>query len=274
MSTIDDGAVEQRVVLVGGRTVRVLLRGSGPLLLMINGIGGHIDMWEPLARELSRTRRLVLFDAPGAGMSAPLSKPMRMQGLAGVVLQLLDALKIQQLDVLGYSWGGALAQQLAHEHPDRVRRLILVSTLPGVGGRPPKFRVAAAMLSPARFRSPAQSRSYASRIYGGDYRQAAGRRARELPRSWNSHPPTMLGYGQQLFALSGWSSLPWLHRIAQRTLIICGDDDPLVPRLNAHILARLIPQSELHLVPRAGHLWLLDHAPLGAALVEQFLTDP
>lgn len=269
----EEGHAERDLVLVpGGQTIRVRVQGRGPLLLMINGLGAHVDMWEPLARELSQTRRLVLFDAPGVGMSPPLPKPMRMSGLAGLVVQLLDALDIASVDVLGYSWGGALAQQLAHDHPKRVRRLVVVATLPGVGGQPPKFRVAAAMLSPDRYRSPERSKELAATIYGGDYR-TDGRLPRELPGSWNARPPSVLGYGQQLFAIAGWSSVPWLGRLTQPTLIISGDDDPLVPRLNARILARLIPRSELQLVPRAGHLWLLDYAPQSAALIERFLAE-
>jgi pimeloyl-ACP methyl ester carboxylesterase len=270
-----DGDVERHLLLVpGGATVRVQLLGQGPFLLMINGIGGHIDMWEPLARELSRTHRLVLFDAPGAGMSPPLPKLMRLPGLAGVVVQLLDALDIAETDVLGYSWGGALAQQLAHDHPERVRRLVLVASIPGLGGRPPRPRVVAAMLSPDRYQSPERSKQLTATIYGGDYRLVEGRTPRELAGSWHAHPPSARGYSQQLFAISGWSSLPWLHRMAPRTLIISGEDDPLVPRLNARMLARLIPRSELHLVPGAGHLWALDHAAQSAALIEGFLTGP
>jgi poly(3-hydroxyalkanoate) depolymerase len=267
-------ALEEHLITVPGeRAVRVQLRGRGPLLLMVNGIGAHIDMWEPLAVELSRTRRLVLFDAPGVGKSLAPARPMRMSGISELVVQLLDALEIKRVDVLGYSWGGALAQQLAHDHPDRVHRLILVATLPGVGGWPPKLRVAAAMLSPARYRSSARGRELAAEIYGGDYRLVAGRAPRKLPHAWHANPPTVRGYGLQLYAISGWSSIPWLHRIRSSTLIITGTEDPLVPRLNARILARLIPRSELHVIPRAGHLWLLDYPVQGAELVERFLSQ-
>lgn len=275
MKPAPDRDVDRHVVVEpDGGTVRVAIRGQGPLLLMINGLGAHIDTWAPLTRELARTRRLIQFDAPGAGQSPPLPRPMRMSGLAGIVVKLLDELEIAEIDVLGYSWGGALAQQLAHDHPDRVRRLILVSTLPGAGGRPPALRVAAAMLSPERYRSPEHSKRLAATIYGGDYRAVDGQPPRKLPATWYAHPPSLKGYGQQLFAITGWSSISWLRRITAPTLILSGEDDPLVPSLNPRILARLIRRSEVHLIPGGGHLWLLDHAPQGAALIERFLAEP
>ena len=263
---------EHRVVMApGGNTLRVVLRGQGPPLLMINGIGGHIDMWGPVAELLARTHRLVLFDAPGAGASSPTRKPLRMSGLASMVVQLLDALDIQRVDLLGYSWGGALAQQFAHDWPDRVGQMILVATLPGVGSRPPKLRVVAAMLKPDRYRSSERSRLLAATLYGGDYRSIAGRPSRSLPSAWHDHPPTARGYAQQLYAILGWSSLPWLRRITQPTLIISGGEDPLVPRVNARMLACLIPRAELKLISEGGHLWLLDHPVQSVELIERFL---
>jgi pimeloyl-ACP methyl ester carboxylesterase len=238
---------------------------------MINGIGGHIEMWGSLADELARSRRLVLFDAPGAGASLPRTRWSRMPGLAAVVVAIMDALDIPVADVLGYSWGGTLAQQLAHDHPDRVGRLILASTLPGLGSIPPSIPAACAMLGPGRYRTEHGGRDLAARIYGGDYRSSQGSASRTLPAYWHARPPSRRGYAQQLYAIAGWSSLPWLHRLAQDTLVIGGTDDPLVHTLNSRLLARLIPRCELHLAPEGGHLWLLDHSRDSAAVIERFL---
>jgi pimeloyl-ACP methyl ester carboxylesterase len=189
-----EGEAERRLIdTPSGGALWVTLRGEGPLLLMINGIGAHVDMWEPLAKELSQTRRLILFDAPGAGTSPPLPRRLRMSGLARLLAELLDGLAITQLDVLGYSWGGALAQQFTHDFPERVKQLILIATMPGAGGRPPKLRVAAAMLTPGRYRSSALRKRVTSTIYGGDYRKISGKVSRELPSSWSAHPRVSLG---------------------------------------------------------------------------------
>jgi pimeloyl-ACP methyl ester carboxylesterase len=80
-------------------------------------------------------------------------------------------------------------------------------------------------------------------------RQAAARLAR---------PPQLLGYGYQLYAASGWTSVPWLRSVTQATLIIAGDDDPIIPLANPRIMARLMPAAQLRVVEGGGHLFLLD----------------
>jgi pimeloyl-ACP methyl ester carboxylesterase len=77
-----------------------------------------------------------------------------------------------------------------------------------------------------------------------------------------------------MYAILGWSSLPWLHKVRQPTLVIGGDDDPLVPVRNARILAHRIPHARLNVVPGGGHLWMLEHPELCAALIAAFLSAP
>jgi poly(3-hydroxyoctanoate) depolymerase len=181
-----------------------------------------------------------------------------MGDLADVVVALFDELGLDQPDVLGYSFGGALAQELAHRAARRVRRLILAATMPGIGGVPPNPLPALLLLSPARYYNAGLLRLELPRIAGG-------RTARD-PSSqlgWQAvarlcRPPDPLGYAYQLCAMTGWTSLPWLHRLTQRTLIVAGDDDPLIPVANAHLMGRLIPDARVCVLPGAGHLLLLD----------------
>jgi poly(3-hydroxyoctanoate) depolymerase len=76
----------------------------------------------------------------------------------------------------------------------------------------------------------------------------------------------------QISAISGWTSLPWLRTLRHRTLVLAGDDDPIVPVANGRILTRCIPQAQLHIVRRGGHLFLLDSAAEMAGLVAAFLS--
>lgn len=240
---------DARWIDVAGAHLHVTLVGSGPELLLLNGIGAHADMWEPLARRLRATRRLVMIDMPGSGSTPALRRPARMSALAMMVTEALDRLDLPRVDVLGYSWGGALAQQVAHDHPDRVRHLCLVSTTPGWVGRPPALRAALAMLGPAR--------------------QSSGSAAQR----WHESPPSSWGYVQQLYAITGWTSVPWLRRLRARTLILTADDDPLVPAANARLMKILLPNAEVRVAPSGGHLWLLEHADESAALIEKFLDS-
>src|SRR5271165_5233671 len=103
-------------VRAAGINLRVARRGSGPALLLLTGIGANLEMWRPFER-LVRDREVIALDAPGTGLSDRPRYPLRMWGLAHVVVALLDALKLAQVDVLGYSFGGLLAQELAHREP-------------------------------------------------------------------------------------------------------------------------------------------------------------
>ncbi len=258
-------------VTAAGLRLRVGGHGTGRPLLLITGIGAHMDMWTPFAR-LAGDRQLIAFDAPGTGLSQRPRLPLRMKGLARVVGALLDVLGFERIDVLGYSWGGGLAQELAHRAPDRVRRLVLCATAPGLGGSPPRPMAALMLSTPARYYHPRLLALTVPYIAGG-------RTARE-PAVLATHagerlqrPPDLLGYAFQLYAVTGWSSLPWLHRLPHRTLVIAGEKDPSVPLRNARLLAARIPNAHLHVVKRGGHLFLLDEPENVAGTIGAFLDD-
>ena len=254
------------------RSLRLRIRryGDGPTLLLINGIGAPLEMWEPLVGELPG-REVITFDMPGCGLSPALPRPARMRELAGIVDDLAGVIGRRCLDVLGYSHGGLVAQELAHRHPARIDRLILAATTPGTLSVPPNPLVGSLLLTPARY----YNRRAAERIVPA----MAGGRTRRDPAVLRAnldlrmtHPPSLVGYGQQLYATAGWSSHRWLRRIPHRALVLHGDDDPLAPLTNARYLARAIPGATLEIVPDAGHLLLLDEAPLVGGLIEGFLA--
>ena len=253
---------------VGLARIRVAVIGSGPPLLLVNGIGANIEMWEPVVRRLTG-RTLVLFDMPGTGRSPALRVPRRMRGYATLVEGLLDELGIARADVLGYSWGGALAQQLAHQAPARVRSLVLGATMPGLGGEPPSPLVMTLMATPARYYSRTYLRLVAPYIFG-----SAPGAAADSPHGTArvSRPPSVLGYLHQLSAITGWSSRRWLKTLAVPTLVMAGSRDPLVRPRNGRILARLIPGARLHVVD-GGHLFLLEQPEQACPVIEEFLAE-
>jgi len=181
------------------------------------------------------------------------------------------ALGYDQVDVLGLSFGGVLAQQLAHKAPSQVRRLVLAATGPGLGGIPGNTKVLWRMATPRRYRQPDYFRRIAGELYGG-----AARRDPDATLNGTlarfAHPPSLGGYLAQLYAITGWTSMPWLRRLPQPTLVLHGDDDPIVPLVNGRILTRLIPDARLHIVPGGGHLFLLEKPEDSAELVTKFLA--
>lgn len=248
--------------------MRAATTGQGPPLLLLNGIGGNIDMWEPVVRHLPG-RRIVMLDVPGTGGSPPLLVPTRMRGYADLVVGLLDELGIDRTDVLGYSWGGALAQELVHRNPLRVGAVVLAATTPGWGGQPPAPWVIALMATPARYYSRTYLRLVGPVVFGSAPDQPAD------PASAKARlrtPPTARGYAQQLWAISGWSSRSYLPSLRAPVLVLAGAHDPLVPARNARILARLVPGARLRVVD-GGHLFLLEQPDVGCQAVTAFLNE-
>jgi poly(3-hydroxyalkanoate) depolymerase len=260
---------------VGGRWLYVSVRpgdGSSPPLLLFNGIGAALGVLQPLVDALDPRREVIRFDAPGIGGSPDPTLPYNLSMLSFAAARLLDRLGHRgEVDVLGFSWGGGVAQHFALQHRRRCRRLVLVATGTGALMVPARPSALARMSTPRRHRDPEYARRIAGEIYGGTMRSNPQRVAELLnspPRSAHSR-----GYYYQLAASAGWSSLPFLPLIRQPTLVICGDDDPIIPQINAKTMSRLIPHAQLHL-HRGGHLALLTEAEELTQVVERFLTAP
>jgi poly(3-hydroxyalkanoate) depolymerase len=263
--------IETRTIEVDGQSLQVRIqRGQGVPILLFNGIGANLELLEPLMHALDGMETIV-FDVPGVGGSAKLRFPYRMRRLARLADRLLDALGYAgQVDALGVSWGGALAQQFARSFPHRCRRLVLAATTPGMLMMPGSPLVLAKLLAPKRYADPSYLKEIAPAIYGGEVR-----RNPDLIESYVSRlkPPHWLGYLYQQIAFWGWSSLPWLPRLRQPTLVLGARDDPLAPLANSRVLAKLIPGARLHIVDD-GHLFVMTGAHSVAPVIRDFLLAP
>jgi pimeloyl-ACP methyl ester carboxylesterase len=175
-----------------------------------------------------------------------------------------------RFDVLGLSWGGGLAQQLAVQSPKRVRRVVLAATGTGWLMKPAHPSVLAKMATPRRHRDPAYAAEIAAEIYGGTMRTHPERGAALLHAATRSGPKR--GYYYQLLAMAGWSSLPFLRLMRQPTLVMGGTDDPIIPVANPRMQARLIPRARLHLYD-GGHLGIVTEADELARVVDAFLDE-
>ena len=264
---------ETRTISVRGQRLRVAMRigdGTRTPLLMMNGIGVNLEVLQPFVDALDPAIEVIRFDVPGTGGSPAPLIPYRFSMHALLMTKMLDQLGYQQVDALGVSWGGALAQQFAFQYPRRCRRLILVSTGTGalmVPGRPSAL---AKISTPHRYQDPVHMEQIAGEIYGGKVRTHP-EYAHEFAQT--ARLGSTLGYYYQMLGGVGWTSIPWLRKLRQPTLILHGDDDPLVPLVNAKIMHRLIPRSKLYIF-HDGHLGLATSARELAQVVDQFLTAP
>lgn len=226
---------------IHGLRIAVRTRGSGDPVLLLNGLARPMESWDHFADMLG-DRTVITFDGPGVGLSGTPLLPHSMPMLADVAARVLDAVGVEKADVVGFSHGGAVAQQFAVGHPTRVNKLVLMSTSCGVGAVPGRSRdVLRSWLKPSH-----------------------GMR-------WPRTDP--LGVVWQLTAISTWSSIPVLGRIDAPTLLICGEHDRVVPLANSKLIAARIHDARLATI-QAGHD-LQSPGPATAAgrIVQQFL-DP
>lgn len=259
----------ERRIRLDGLPVHVRDVGDGAPVLLINGVAADTGMWARLEAALAGFR-VISFDAPGAGRSPAPLVPVSIPRLARLAALVLDHAGVEHADVIGYSMGGIVAQELAARAPERVRRLVLAGTTCGLGAIPGDPLAILQMLVPARY----VSRTVYARTIGGlvggsarhDHTVVRDLMAVRLRRV------SLRGYLGQMVSLSRWSGLPLLARIPHPTLVVTGDDDPLSPVANAMLLTRLLPQARMLVVPGEGHLLFLSPQSPVLAPVREFLT--
>lgn len=258
--------MSSRQLRVFGKSIRVAVwpcpgKARTPLLLL-NGIGASLEMLMPFADALA-DREIIAFDVPGSGKSEATILPYRLWMLSMLASGVLDQLGYGRVDVLGVSWGGALAQQFALQNPRRCRKLVLAATSQGMLMVPPRLSVLSKFMTPRRFNDAGYRKQIAGEIYGGKARTEA-----LLVEEFRT--TSRRGYLYQQLALLGWTSMPWLPLLAQPTLVLAGDDDPVVPLANARVLSMLIRDSRLRVLSD-GHLFLISSADEAAKAVREFL---
>lgn len=231
-------------IRVGRHKIRCSISGGpksemGRPLLLVNGLGAGLERWDGFRWALGEHRRTIAFDAPGTGGSSTPLRPPTMRQLADIGLTVAQELGADEIDVLGYSFGGAVAQEMAAAAPDRVQRLVLVAASCGWGAVP------------------------------GDLMGMTTATTRSLKMSHRADP---LGFWWQLAAISVWSSRWWLGSIKQPTLVVVGDSDRVTPVGTAKQLAQGISGARLAVIDGADH-WLLlgDDAARAASIINDFL---
>jgi pimeloyl-ACP methyl ester carboxylesterase len=252
---------------VGQQRLRVAIwkgQGKGRPLLYFNGIGVNLELAGPLAAALP-DRDVVTFDMPGIGLSPPPRLPYRPWWAAHAAAKILDRNGYtDKIDVMGVSWGGAVAQQFAFQCAHRVNRVALAATSIGVPTLPAGLNPLLAMFAPLRSSEPEQLRKDIGGLYGPSAFDGVARLLL-APSPW--------GYWGQVAALAGWSALPLLPFLQKPALVLSGDRDHLVPLVNGRILSALLPNGRLHVVKGGGHLFVLSRLAEVAPLLRAFFDE-
>ena len=259
---------------VGGRTLRVARwrldkPSDHPPILFFNGIGANIEAVAPLAERLTE-RGFIMFDMPGTGESPDPVVPYNPFTMAWTASQVLDRFGVDVVDVMGVSWGGAMAQHFALQHPGRTRRVVLAATTAGMIMVPGNMGALSKMADPRRYVDAKFMNEHFATLYGGMTKNP-GAKSQHIGRL---KPPSPRGYVYQLLAMLGWTSLPALPFLTKQTLVMMGEDDAIVPLVNGKMLASLIPNARLEVFKGGGHLFLLTHADESVAMIRDFLDAP
>lgn len=253
--------------------------GSGRPLLLLNGTGSPMAEWDPaLLAGLAKGRRVVVIDYPGLGLSGPVPSPISFPAMADWIADLIDVLGLGRTDVLGWSMGSFVAQQLALRHPQSVRRLVLAGTNPGG----PSAELGPTWVQEADSNSAGGIRSYLITNYprmtcaqraGRDFVQRltaavnGGRYPEESTPAWT--------YNAMVAAEDPWlessANIRALGSISTATLVITGSADVITPPQNSRMIAARIPGAQLRLIAGAGHSFLFQKPALVARTVLDFL---
>ncbi|MDP9397637.1 MAG: alpha/beta fold hydrolase [Actinomycetota bacterium] len=196
---------EDRVLRVGSHRIRVRVQhgdDGGLPLLLLNGVGAPLELWQPLLRHLPGVTTIAM-DAPGCGGSSTPLQPLTIQGHARLAVQVLDRLGISSFSVLGFSFGGLVAQEVARLAGPRMHRLVLASTSCGWGGVPGSPRALLAINTPDRYYDRSLFEAAAPEYIGGE-ETANEDFLQEQARIRSAHPPNRRGYFHQCWAASIW----------------------------------------------------------------------
>jgi len=253
--------------------------GSGMALVLLQHFRGNLDNWDPaLIDALAATRRVIAFDNAGVGDSTG-ATPNRIEQMADDAIAFLTAMDLRQVDLLGFSIGSFVAQEMVLTRPALVRNLILASAAPrgaaGMHGWAPAVidAVGSPGTSPDGYLQVFFTGTPASRQAG---QQALGRM---YARTENRDKPTTWATRQaQYDAVCTWgipshALLQRLSAIDMPVLVANGDSDPMILPRYSYLIAGLIPDAQVKIFPDAAHGFLFQHHAQFAADIEAFLAD-
>ena len=264
------GSAEASDFTLDGAPLHYEIAGSGPPLLLLNGIGLDLSAWGPLAQALSGERQLVLLETRGSGLSGPPPEPCTTARLAADALALLDRLSLGSVDVLGFSLGGLVAQELALLAPDRIRSLVLAATAARLPGRTRRALDAWRRLLLAGVEADAFRREQFAWVFGPATLENDALIEGALSTLAGSPAPSALGFAAQVDACLAHDTRERASRIGAPALVLAGEDDVLLPAAAAETLAGLLTRGRFECHP-GGHAFLSESTRVVAESVLRFL---
>ncbi len=248
--------------------------GDGPAVCLINGYRLSSMAWpSSFIDRLSRRCTVILFDNRGAGRSEKPAIGYALSNMAKDVIGLLDDLSLYRVHLLGFSMGGAIAQEVAISHPDRIDRLILFATFcGGIWAEPASYSVFKCLLTTEQQTPEEAARQAWPVTYSPDYLAENILAVEQQMRRELEHPTPTFVAQRQMEALRKFDSYFDLPKINATTLVVTGAQDVLVKPRNSMILASRIPGSRLEMLADLGHRAIWEAPEEMADLIGDFVT--
>jgi pimeloyl-ACP methyl ester carboxylesterase len=279
--------IETKKVRVGDIDIAYKIFGNGDPVLLINGYSAPMDFWDPdLLSKLASNYTVIVFNNRGIGNSSSGDKKFTLAQFANDTSGLLDALKIEKADVIGWSMGGMVAQELALNHPDKVRKLVIFASVCGGGGSGGGGGQTTSSSTPEVMPSPEvmkvftnQSGTSQERIqrilplmFPEEWRMKNPDYLEKIPKSTETIPNKTLD--NQLEAVINWpGTCNRLSEIVQPTLVVVGTDDELTVPMNSLQITKEIPGAVLVAVQGGGHALMLQNPEKFSNIVLDFLRS-
>ena len=263
-------------VHVGDIDVAYKTFGRGDPILLVSGASNVMDAWDPtVLRDLSSNHTVIIFDNRGVGNTTASTKPFSIIQFANDTAGLLDALKVQKSDVLGFSMGSFIAQELTLLHSEKVNRLVLYAASCGGKENIPQSPDVAKILSDFAYNRSHDVGKLLSVTFPLSWIKSHPNNI-SIPQSKEIVPPDTLK--QQFNIVEAWLATNWsgvcgqLTKISKPTLVIAGTEDVTVPAANSFILAQKIPGSWLVQIQGGGHGVMFQYPEKLSTVLRTFLT--
>jgi pimeloyl-ACP methyl ester carboxylesterase len=262
----------EKIVPVGDILIAYREAGSGEPLVLIMGYSSGMDLWDPrVVNELAEHNRVIVFDNRGMGNSTSSEKEYSIRLFADDTAGLMDALTIRSANVMGFSMGTAIAQELALNHPEKVDKLVLYAG--DTGGKeavPPSPEVLAVLAN-----TSGTDRERGERLFMELFPVAWLREnpdpSKYFPAVKTMNPPENVM--RQYRATAAWNgTYSRLSGITRPLLLIAGDQDVLTPPENSLIIAEKVPQSWVVRIRGGGHGVMYQYPGEFAGIVQAFLA--
>jgi len=261
--------VNRRSFERGGAATTYVVEGSGPPLLLIHGVGARLDNWDGVVAALGGRLTTIRHDLRGHGESSKAPGPYSVELFAGDALALLDHVGLARCHVVGHSLGGMVAQRLAIDAPERVDRLVLLST---AGGRTEEERQRVLeRLALVQDDIPGEHfRRSVGRWFSDEFRRRNPELIERYAARNMENDPRCYAAAYRVLATTDLAGE--LGRIQAPTLIVTGEGDVGSSPRMARLMHERIPGSRLHVLPGLRHSLLVEAPEAVAKLIEEFVT--